>query len=432
MKPKRKNISFIVEHKNCTQCGTCVAMCPTRAISCYQHPCQGLLPVVDDARCTECGICLAVCPGEKLDLPQLNRAVFGRIPADELFGNYIQIYTGYAVDRQIRYNGASGGVATAILAALLKQRRIDGAVVVRMSQTRPLEPEVFIARNTADLISAQQSKYLPVPMNVALREILTDKQGKYAVVGVPCHFHGLRLAEQQNPKLKDRIVLRLGLFCGFNPTLSSTKYLLQRAGVQDFDQVKDIKYRDGDWPCGFRAIMQDGSDHFLYPIEEFLFSHYVFERRRCALCPDHLNELADLALGDEWRSDLRDDAEGWSHIITRTPIGEQIVQEMVQAQVIQVQASKPEVIYSGQRATMIFKKRGNHAFAWIQRRLGNKVPDYFEKARPRLSWRYYLGSLLIWLIPAMFENEFLRRIFVWIPTQVWNRYRLLLLRLFRN
>jgi len=427
-----RNISFIINNENCTQCGTCVSMCPTIAISCFQHPSKGLLPVVDEKKCTECGICLKVCPGEELNLNQLNVETFGKIPEQELYGNYINIYTSYATDTKIRYNGASGGVATAILNAMLNSKQIDGAVVVRMSQSRSLEPEVFMARNTEDLISAQQSKYLPVPMNIALREILAAKNGKFAVVGVPCHFHGLRLAEKVNPKLKEKIVLRMGLFCGFNPTLSSTKYLLTRAGVKDFNQVKNIKYRDGDWPCGFRAIMRDGTEHFLYPIEEFLFSHYVFERRRCALCADHLNELADLALGDEWRSDLKNDVNGWSHIITRTPKGEQIVQEMAEQGILSVEKSKPEVIYSGQRATMIYKKRGNFAFARIQRLLGKKVPNYLMHSSHKIKWQYYIGSLLIFLIPAMFENEFFRKLFVWIPTKVWNRYRLALLRLFRK
>jgi len=429
---RKQNIWEIVDHDTCTQCGTCVAMCPTRAISLQQHPKKGLLPIVDDELCTECGICLRVCPGEELNLGQLNLDLFGKIPADELYGNYVSVYTAHATNAEIRYNGASGGVATAILDALLKSGQITGAAVVRMSRERSLEPDVFIARNTDDLISAQQSKYLPVPMNVALRDILADKNGKYAIVGLPCHFHGLRLAEKVNKKLTQRIVLRMGLFCGFNPTLSSTKYLLRRAGVKDFSQIANIKYRDGDWPCGFRAIMNDGSDHFLYPINEFLFAHYVFERRRCAMCCDQLNELADLALGDEWRSDLKDDAGGWSHIMTRTEIGEECVRQMVAQGIIHIQESNAEHIFSGQRYTMIFKKRGNYAFGRIQRMLGKKIPNYLKTTRHKMKWQYWLGSFIVYLIPAMFENDMFSRLFVGVPTRVWNKYRNLLLKLFKD
>lgn len=431
-KQYKQNISPIVKHDLCTQCGTCIGMCPTDAITLKQDPKKGLLPVVDENKCTDCGICLKVCPGEELDLNQMNRDLFGKVPDDELYGNYLNVYTAYAKNEEIRYNGASGGVATAILDALLKSGHITGAVVVRMSHERPLEPDVFVARNTEELISAQQSKYLPVPMNVAIKDILADKNGKYAIVGLPCHFHGLRLAENIKKRLKERIVLRMGLFCGFNPTLSSTKYLLRRAGVKDFDQIQNIKYRDGDWPCGFRAIMRDGSDHFLHPINEFLFAHYVFERRRCAMCCDQLNDLADLALGDEWRSDLKDDAGGWSHIMTRTEVGEECVRQMVEQGIIHVQESNAEHIFSGQRYTMIFKKRGNYAFGRIQRMLGKKIPNYLKTTNHKMKWQYWVGSFFVYLIPAMFENDVFSRMFVGMPTRVWNKYRNMILKLFRD
>ncbi len=427
-----KNISPIVKNDTCTQCGSCIGICAPDAIDLFQHKNKGLLPVVNENKCTDCGLCVKVCPGEKLDLNQLNLELFKKLPEQELYGNFLNVYTSHASDKKIRYDGASGGVATAILDAMLKNKQIDGAVVVRMSQTRNLEPEVFIARNTEDLISAQQSKYLPVPMNVAIKDILRNKDDKYAIVGLPCHFHGLRLAEKLNKKLKKRIVLRMGLFCGFNPTLSSTKFLLKRAGVKDFRQVQNVKYRDGDWPCGFRAILKDKSEYFLYPIKEFIFSHYVFERRRCAMCSDQLNELSDFSLGDEWRSDLKDDVGGWSHIITRTEAGERCVQDMVEQGVIMIKKSTPEVIFSGQRSTMIYKKRGNFAFAKIQRLLGKKVPDYLMNTKHKMKWQYYLGSFLLFFVSSMFENDIISKMFVRMPTKVWNKYRNLLLKLFKN
>ena len=89
---------------------------------------------------------------------------------------------------------------------------IDGAMVTKMSSKVPLEPEVMIARNKKDIINASGSKYCPVEISNGLEHIL-ENEGRYAVVGLPCHLHGLRLLERKYPRLKKQIVIRIGLFC---------------------------------------------------------------------------------------------------------------------------------------------------------------------------------------------------------------------------
>ncbi len=426
------NISPIVEHGTCTQCGTCIAVCPEDAIRLYQHPKKGLLPIVDDEKCTKCRKCVKVCPGEELDFNLLNQEFFGKLPENELYGNFISVYTSYANDEKVRYNGASGGVVTALLNDFMEQKEIDGALVVKMSQERPLEPEIFIARNKEELISAQQSKYLPVPMNIGLKQILKNSNERYAMVGLPCHFHGLLKAEKIIPEIKDRIALRIGLFCGFNPTLSSTKFLLRRSGVKNFDDVAEIKYRDGDWPCGFRAFLKDGTDRFLYPIRHFLFSHYVFERHRCAMCADHLCEFCDLSMGDEWRADLKDDAAGWSFIMTRTKKGEKVVQKLLERKIIEAEKISEDVIFSGQGSNMIFKKRGNQAFANIKKFMGKQVPDYFSRREQKPKLKYYIGAFAILIMTNLFEQPIISRMFEWVPTRVFTKYRHLVINVFKD
>ena len=269
-------------------------------------------------------------------------------------------------------------------------------------------------------------------MNVGLKEILKHKDQKFAVVGVPCQMQGLRMFEKIRPSLKKQIVIRIGLFCGFNPTLSSTKFLLRRAGVKNFDDVINIKYRDGDWPCGFRAITKDGKDHFLYPIHHFLFSHYVFERRRCAMCMDQLNELADIAIGDEWIEEDRGDIKGWCSIIVRTKEGEEIINRTVQRGDIHVEPSTKDHIWGGQNSTMVYKKRGTVIFGKIQHMLGRPIPEYLKNKKITWKYEYVLGSLLLMIVPWLFEIRAIRFLFLKVSQKVLNKYRNLIIRLFRE
>ena len=104
----------------------------------------------------------------------LNKETFGKNPKNILIGNYLNCYTGYAVDRNIRYNSASGDIVTQLLIFALETKMIDGALVTKMRQNDPLKPESFIAKTKNEIIEASKSKYCPVSANVASSEILED------------------------------------------------------------------------------------------------------------------------------------------------------------------------------------------------------------------------------------------------------------------
>jgi coenzyme F420 hydrogenase subunit beta len=323
-------------------------------------------------------------------------------------------------------------VATGILVELLRGGEIQGALVVKMSARQPLEPHVFLAKTEAEIISAQQSKYLPVPMNLGLKYLLEEKGGQYAVVGLPCHFQNLAKAQRIIPALRKKIRLRLGLFCGYNPTLSSTKFLIRRSGVKDLSQVREIRYRDGDWPCGFRVLADDGKDHFLFPTNEFVFSHWVFERHRCAMCNDQLCEFADISLGDEWKPIPREDKNGWSYIITRTPNGDEVVSRLVRDRILHVEDTTAEEVWKGNYATLLLKKKGNRAFFRIRKMLGKKFPNYHWGMNPDLRMRHYIGSFLILSVSSLFDRTAFNRFFVSFPSRLFLRYVYVLIRLFEK
>lgn len=83
--------------------------------------------------------------------------------------------------------------------------------MTKMSDSKPLEPEVIIAKTEKDVISASGSKYCPVPLNSRIKDIITEK-GKFAIVGLPCQIHGVRKYELINKELKNKILFHFGLF----------------------------------------------------------------------------------------------------------------------------------------------------------------------------------------------------------------------------
>jgi coenzyme F420 hydrogenase subunit beta len=225
-----ETIAQVVKDGLCTGCGTCVALCPNEAIKLTINEKKGIyVPELDEEKCNNCGMCYNVCPGHSVDFKQFNLEIFRKEPENVLIGNYLNCYIGHSKDYDIRYNCASGGLITQLLIFAMEEKIIDGALVTRMKKDNPLEPEPFIARTREEIIEASKSTYCPVPANVALKEILNSKQEeRFAVVGLPCHIHGIRKAEQINKSLKEKIYLHIGIFCGHAPNFLGTEYLFKK------------------------------------------------------------------------------------------------------------------------------------------------------------------------------------------------------------
>lgn len=320
------NIMNVVSDKLCIGCCTCINICPTECISIIKDE-NGFFPRVNLAKCKNCGVCLRVCPSFSIDFNSLNLEIFGRVPKNPLIGNYIGAYIGYSSDEKIRFNASSGGLISSLLIFLLERKVIDGAIVTRMKRDNPLEPDPFIAQSKSEVISAMGSKYCPVPLNMALREIL-NTNGKFAIVGLPCHIAGIRKLENFIPELKKKITLCLGLFCSHTCNFRATLYLLYLFGIKS-NQVTKLYYRGYGWP-GYATIILNSDDRKFIPYKWYSKYHelFFFTPLRCLLCPDPLSQLADISFGDAWISEIMSsDIKGTSVCISRTLKGDGLLKK---------------------------------------------------------------------------------------------------------
>ena len=371
-----KTIVEVVANGLCTGCGTCVGVCPKNAIRMEKsNSGASYYPQLDAGRCDNCGLCFRVCPGHSVDFKALNRDIFGKEPEDVLMGNYRDCYLGHATDDNIRYNAASGGLVTALLLFALEQGVIDGALVTKMSDENPLEPQPFIARTKEEIISAYKSKYCPVPANVALREIIKE-EGRFAVVGLPCHIHGVRKAESANKKLKEKIVLHVGIFCSHTDTFWQTEFLLKKLGLKEEDIAK-IDYRGDGWP-GMMSVLLKNGKKVSVPFSEATSLHglWIHALLRCALCCDLTAELADVSCGDPWLPEvLAGEKMGKSIVIYRTEIGETLCLEAAQNKCVEIE--KIDSYKVKQSGYMMQTKKKDIQVRFLIRRLFNKaIPIY--------------------------------------------------------
>ena len=359
------DIRRVVTAGLCTQCGTCAALCPRGAIAMDWSVRDGYVPRVDDDRCNDCGICVDVCPGEGLDFTEHAwwRADNEGVPTQDFLGPWRSLSVGWAADERTRFLGASGGIATAILQGALERDLIDAALVCRTDPEQPLRAEPVVARTPDEVAACRGSKYNVVDTNVLLRRVI-DEPGRYALVGLPCHIQGFRLARERSRTLRERVVFTMGIFCGWTAKPRATEVEALRSGL-DPRRLRAVSYRGPGWPGPLRLETQAGE------VRELAFPDYFYRcvrsstLLRCRLCPDALAELADLSVGDTWL-DRYDGTPGVSDLVVRTTRGERVV-EAVAGDRLTLFDSTPDEIVTTQLATMTQKRGLSRGRMWLRR-----------------------------------------------------------------
>jgi len=358
LKQEGKTIQEVVKQGLCTGCGTCVAICPKNALTVMECSETGTyLPRLDDNKCNQCGICLGVCPGAEVNFRELNLLAFDKKLENALAGNYLNCYSGYALDRKLRYKSASGGLVTALSTFALETGAVDGVLVTRMSCETPSKPQPFVARTKEEVMSAVGSKYCPVSANVALKEIL-GKEGRYIVVGLPCHIQGLRKAQVLNKKLRKRVSYCFGLVCNHTPSFHATRYLLRKFKIPE-EKIAQLDYRGKGWPSGMKIILDDGSEAFI-PYRSPYYWGIVFQRffwpRRCMVCDDKLCQLADIIFMDAWLPEFSSDKMGTSLVIARSKRGEALITKAMKHKVLELQAISIKSVMKSQGMVTTMRK----------------------------------------------------------------------------
>lgn len=406
----RQTIQTVVDSGLCCSCGTCVGICQNNVISLIlDKNFQNFVPHIESSECSGCGICYDVCPGHSVDFKSLNLVFYGKESEDIILGNFLKCYVGYASEYEIRYNASSGGIVTGLLVYALEKRLIDGALVTRMNIDHPLEPQPFIAQTREEIVASSSSKYCPVSPNTMIREILQSPDGaKFAVVGLPCHIHGIRKAESLNKKLKDKIVLHIGLFCSHNDTFWQTDYLIKIQKISKKD-ISQIRYRGEGYPGKLSISLKNGQIRTV-PFQKAILPHVIWfnAMNRCLYCCDNTAELAEISVGDAWLPEIWKENErvGKSIIIARNEKANNLLNIMANESYLCIRSLEPEEVKKS-ISWSVTKKIDVQVRMSFRNIVGKKTPLYNTMLIKPHFINYFRGFIPL-IISTCSSNVYLR------------------------
>ena len=320
-----RTIAEIVTNDMCIGCGLGealtggrVRMAMTAAGSLRPSPVDGFTPA-EEAQL------VAACPGAVAE---------ARVEAgcrfDPVWGAYRSMARAWAAHPDVRHEGATGGVLTALGMHALRTGRVDFVLHVGADPDRPMRSRWVLSDTPESVQANTASRYGPTAPLAGLETALGRGQ-PFAIIAKPCDLGAVHSLSTTDPRVDELCTIRLALVCGGQSRLSKSQAVLDEFGLEE-TEVALFRYRGHGNPGPTVVETLDGR-RFSKPYLEMWEDESGWEvETRCKFCPDALGEAADVASADIWPGGApTGEDEGFNGIIVRTEVGEELVASAVKS-----------------------------------------------------------------------------------------------------
>jgi coenzyme F420 hydrogenase subunit beta len=315
---------------------------------------------------------LAVCPfSEKsINEDKIGQELFSNnCNYSDKLGYYLATYGGYVSEGNFRDRGSSGGMGSWITTQLLREELVDGVIHIHQRVPTPEDGRLFkyqISLNEEDVCNGAKSRYYPIEMSEII-QIIRDRPGQYAVVGIPCFIKAVRLLIRQDPIIAKRIKFCIGLVCGHLKSAAFAKMFAWQVGIEPNNLVSfDFRKKLPNTPANHYGIEatgeKDGKIVTYSSSVRDLYGHDwglgFFKYKACDYCDDVVAETADISIGDAWLPQYQNDSQGTNVVIVRNPVLYALVEKARASKQLKLDLISSEDVINSQRAGFGHRRDG--------------------------------------------------------------------------
>lgn len=275
---------------------------------------------------------------------------------DKYIGPHIGCKKGYGTNEEIRANAASGGMVTSLLCNLLKHGDIDGAWVTKTDFVNgELTYRTFVATTEDEIRDASSSVYMTIPLLKHI-DVIKNFDGKVAVVMTPCMLRGLDAILKKDDALREKVVLKLGLYCSGTHSPKATTLSMEKSGIPSKDAIR-LYYRRGHWRGTSSVIYKDGSEkQFSYSKTICAYKNaYFFEKDSCMYCQDHYANSGDISFGDIWLKEMKGNPIKHTSCVIRTQKAYDFLERAIKDGDIYAEHISDRDMVRSQKRALVFK-----------------------------------------------------------------------------
>ena len=338
----------IIKQGLCISCGLCQPVAGTQNIR-IEKVANGFLRPVVVGELTDALVdkIYDICPGTKVEgLPEA--AISNNAKHDDVWGVWHRMVRGYAGDADVRHQGSTGGVLSALASFLLATHKVDFILHAKAGVKYPSLGEPHISRTHEEVMAGSGSRYAPTPTLINIDEVLAQNQ-PFAFIGTPCDIGALRNYARHDERVDRLVKYFLTPVCGGFMAPDKFDAMLRRNDIVP-DEVTKLRYRGFGCPGPTRIETETEIKelHYLdmWGTDESQWGLPL----RCKICPDGIGDSADIAAADTWAggSPARDDGgdKGTNVIITRTQAGDDLLSQAIEAGAIAIEHDVPPDIVS--------------------------------------------------------------------------------------
>lgn len=400
-KTGKEKVDFVLKEELCIGCGFCQFDCSTKKETkidiTFNEKQDRFIPkntsVLKDIEADS-----IVCPGAEMDMKSTSSYVYKEQPKDPVLGHIQKLLVSQSKDETYLKASASGGLIPTVLDRLFETNQVDTVYCV-VPGDNVYGAQGIMINSKEELKKIHGSVYHPVNYGTEILNLLKSKK-RFAIVGVPCQIAGFKNILEKTPELENNLVLSIGLFCGGINSFKGINYYLNTY-KESIKEIKQIFYRKGKWPGKIEVIKKDNSNRFIPRIRgntRWRILRYVISfqgywmLKRCRICPDQINDFADIAVGDPHLPELRKRSSwGYSAVVTRSDKGTDVINDLIRNDKITEESLSRETLAKTQGYTLD-NRRHLKAYLRLNRLFGGKNPsiNLYDGLNEATSFRHYV------------------------------------------